>query len=530
MPLALPTPMPAQLPTQLPEFESTIQLASGNDETPSSVVSALATSADRQPSIVKIPALKVDLPVVQNQTAQDMATSRSIGAKVRLSAGSFITSDAVNSGVASLPGQSNSSNIKVTRSGDITAETPVKLSFNADQVVALPAFPSANSPYAKSGIEIPVRVETVTNTINTLPAANNTAPSIIPLPTLELPPLTPPTSPSTTSPSTDILPTDSSVKTIEVPASDSTPLAPELSPKAPENEPLVTEIESVSQDTQMSNESEKDSAAQEAITAQEVNTTTENIATAPSDEIQTIPALPTVSTGLTETTPTTPQLPNTSDLGAKVVSTPAPVFEPRSTNTVIAAPIMSGVPANLPTDVDAAKPTSSSSRQTSGIPVSTGPLVITLGSTQMDADRAEKLQVESQAMRALQTKGSISKIHIVDGSVCRVVANGNRLFVVGDQPGETLVEVSNENGTKPTYVKVCVVKPWQQASKASVAVDQLASIVSHLVPDAEVEVQPQADGSLVVKGMVESKEQAKKIVSSIRKMVLVPVVDALEIR
>lgn len=530
MPLALPTPMPAQLPTQLPEFESTIQLASGNDETPSSVVSALATSADRQPSIVKIPALKVDLPVVQNQTAQDMATSRSIGAKVRLSAGSFITSDAVNSGVASLPGQSNSSNIKVTRSGDITAETPVKLSFNADQVVALPAFPSANSPYAKSGIEIPVRVETVTNTINTLPAANSTAPSIIPLPTLELPPLTPPTSTSTTSPSTDNLPTDSSVKTIEVPASDSTPLAPELSPKAPENEPLVTEIESVSQDTQMSNESEKDSAAQEAITAQEVNTSTENIANEPSDELQTIPALPTVSTGITETTPTTPQLPITSDLGAKVVSTPAPVFEPRSTNTVIAAPIMSGVPANLPTDVDAAKPTSSSSQYTSGIPVSTGPLVITLGSTQMDADRAEKMQVESQAMRALQTKGSISKIHIVDGSICRVVANGNRLFVVGDQPGETLVEVSTENSAKPTYVKVCVVKPWQQANKSSVAVDQLASIVSHLVPDAEVEVQPQADGSLVVKGMVESKEQAKKIVSSIRKMVLVPVVDALEIR
>lgn len=162
--------------------------------------------------------------------------------------------------------------------------------------------------------------------------------------------------------------------------------------------------------------------------------------------------------------------------------------------------------------------------------MTTGPLVITLGSTQMDADRAEKMQVESQAMRALQTKGSISKIHIVDGSVCRVVANGNRLFVVGDQPGETLVEVSTDNGAKPTYVKVCVVKPWQQASKSSVAVDQLASIVSHLVPDADVEVQPQADGSLLVKGMVETKEQAKKIVSSIRKMVLVPVVDALEIR
>ena len=223
-------------------------------------------------------------------------------------------------------------------------------------------------------------------------------------------------------------------------------------------------------------------------------------------------------------------MPVTNDLSSKVVSTPAPVLAPRSTNTVIAAPIMSGVPASLPSDADAAKLTATSSQNTSGIPVTTGPLVITLGSTQMDADRAEKMQVESQAMRAMQTKGSISKVHIVDGSVCRVVANGNRLFVVGDQPGETLVEVSTDNGAKPTYVKVCVVKPWQQANKSSVAVDQVASIISHLVPDADVEVQPQPDGSLIVKGMVESKEQAKKIVSSIRKMVLVPVVDALEIQ
>lgn len=489
--------MPAQLPTQLPEFESTIQLASGNDATPNSVVSAIATSADRQPSIVKIPAMKVDLPVVQNQTAQDLATSRSIGAKVRLSAGSFVTSDAVNAGVASLPGQSNSSNIKVTRSGDITAETPVKLSFNSDQVVALPAFPSANSPYAKSGIEIPVRVESVSNSINTLPSANTPAPSIIPLPTLELPPLTPPSTPTTTAPS-DNLPIENPVNTTEVLATDTPSLVPELSPQDSQPEPTVPEIESVTQD---------------------------KVSQPP-------PTLPLPTLGNPETTLTNSPMPATNDLGSKVVSTPAPVFASRTsnTNTVIAAPIMSGVPANLPTDVDAAKPTSSSSQHTSGIPVTTGPLVITLGSTQMDADRAEKMQVESQAMRALQTKGSISKVHIVDGSICRVVANGNRLFVVGDQPGETLVEVSTESGTKPTYVKVCVVKPWQQANKSSVAVDQVASIVSHLVPDAEVEVQPQPDGSLVVKGMVESKEQAKKIVSSIRKMVLVPVVDALEIR
>jgi hypothetical protein len=534
MPLSLPHTPPANLPelalpnptpAQHPEHDSNIQLASGNDATPNSVVSAIATSADRQPSIVKIPAMKVDLPVVQNQTAQDLATSRSIGAKVRLSAGSFVTSDAVNAGVASIPGQANSSNIKVTRSGDITAETPVKLSFNADQVVALPAFPSPNSPYAKSGIEIPVRVESVSNAMNALPTANTPAPSIVPLPTLELPPLTPPATPpsipTTTSPSAN-LPIENSVNSTEALATDTPSLTPELSPRDSQQEPTVTEIESVSLDSEMSDESEKDiatqdhTAAQNDTAAQEVIATHEVSAINPSDE--------------TQTTPTNSPVPVTNDLSSKVVSTPAPVFAPRSPNTVIAAPIMSGVPVSLPSDADAAKLTATSSQNTSGIPVTTGPLVITLGSTQMDADRAEKMQVESQAMRALQTKGSISKVHIVDGSVCRVVANGNRLFVVGDQPGETLVEVSTDNGAKPTYVKVCVVKPWQQANKSSVAVDQVASIISHLVPDADVEVQPQPDGSLLVKGMVESKEQAKKIVSSIRKMVLVPVVDALEIQ
>ena len=543
MPLALPTPMPAQLPTQLPEFETAIQLASGNDAAPNSVVSAIATSADRQPSIVKIPALKVDLPVVQNQTAQDMATSRSIGAKVRLSAGSFITSDAVNSGVASLPGQSNSANIKVTRSGDITAETPVKLSFNADQVVALPAFPSANSPYAKSGIEIPVRVETVTNTINTLPSSNNSIPSIVPLPTLELPTLTPPVSSTpassqpVSSPSED-LPNEPTVNTVDELATETPSLTPEMQQDVTDDEQVTTENESVAQDSDLSNESEN-------VETQVTNTNERSDETTAAPELPSNitplpllaqPVLPTALSGSAEPVPT-----NTEDLSSKVGNTPAPIIETlptkhplpapsATTNTVVAAPIMSGLPSSLPSQAEDANPNQSATQISSGIPVTTGPLVITLGSTQMDADRAEKMQVESQAMRALQTKGSISKIHIVDGSVCRVVANGNRLFVVGDQPGETLVEVSTDNGAKPTYVKVCVVKPWQQASKSSVAVDQLASIVSHLVPDADVEVQPQADGSLLVKGMVETKEQAKKIVSSIRKMVLVPVVDALEIR
>jgi len=201
-----------------------------------------------------------------------------------------------------------------------------------------------------------------------------------------------------------------------------------------------------------------------------------------------------------------------------------------ATSTVIAAPIMSSLPSVAPNFDAESQVAQGSQVGDSGIEMTTGPLVMTSGSSRNDVDRAEKMQIESQSMRALHVKGSISKIHIVDGSVCRVVANGSRLFLVGDQPGETVVEVTSDRSSKPTYVKVSVVKPWQVASKSSVGVDEIQGVLSHLVPDAEIEVKPQADGTLIVKGMVDSNDQARKIIGSIRKMVLVPVVDALEVR
>ncbi len=191
---------------------------------------------------------------------------------------------------------------------------------------------------------------------------------------------------------------------------------------------------------------------------------------------------------------------------------------------------MTSLPSAAPKDDAESQVAQGAQASVAGIAMTTGPLVMTSGSSQYDVDRGERMQMESQSMRALHVRGSISKIHIVDGSVCRVVANGSRLFVVGDQPGETIIEVTSERSSKPTYVKVSVVKPWQVASKSSVGVEEIQGVISHLVPDAEIEVKPQADGTLIVKGMVESNDQARKIIGSIRKMVLVPVVDALEVR
>lgn len=543
-------PAPKSFPTPAAPLEP-IRLASAGEESPTSVVNAVATSAERQPSLVKVPAMKVATPVAQKQTPQDLETSRSIGAKVRLSAGSFVSSNSIASGIASLPSQTNSSNLKVTRSGDITAETPVKLSFSSDQVVAVPAFPSPNSPYAQTGIEIPVRVDdTVDAMANNLAQAigSTTAPKIVPLPSLELAQRTDAVaaeSPSSLpSQETSSGANDSAVgNTVDNTGSNTTDAndgaqsesdeaevtADLVPPSPPQWESLPSVPASLPSAPQTSSPSTAAVAKGPLAVSIPAPTLPAVVVNVPIASITPPPSNPTASNP-TASEPTLSEPRVKAPLDAVKTVQPATNTIHPATNTVIAAPIMTSLPSVAP-KVDADSQGAQGSQVgDSGIAMTTGPLVMTSGSSQNDVDRAEKMQIESQSMRALHVKGSISKIHIVDGSVCRVVANGSRLFLVGDQPGDTVVEVTSDRSSKPTYVKVSVVKPWQVASKSSVGVDEIQGVLSHLVPDAEIEVKPQADGTLIVKGTVDSNDQARKIIGSIRKMVLVPVVDALEVR
>jgi hypothetical protein len=119
---------------------------------------------------------------------------------------------------------------------------------------------------------------------------------------------------------------------------------------------------------------------------------------------------------------------------------------------------------------------------------------------------------------------------VIDSSICQVVCNGNRLFIVADQTGETMIEVNMGKLHKPMYIKVVVQRPWARSSSASVSLEQMQAIVTRLAPSADVTVQPTEDGNLVVSGFAENNQQAKKVLEAIRKMVLVPVIDRIEIR
>ncbi|MCY2996818.1 MAG: pilus assembly protein N-terminal domain-containing protein [Planctomycetota bacterium] len=467
------------------------------------VVNAIATDQAKEPSLVKVPSIKIhqpeassitsNLPTVPNLPSlpnvslpTELETSRSIGAKVRLSASSI--SQVPSQGVALESPSTNAANLKVTRSGDITAETPVKVNFNQERILALPALPSASSPFAETGIEIPVRVEAVAETVQTILESQ---PQMVELPAMGIVPVTP----------------------LDIPTLDLPPelQAPELeAPKLEAPELEVPELEVPELEVP-----ETEAPKFEAPKLDEMNR---------SDESAASNAVQTLNPEVDVLTLANPALSAKRAIGpVSAASSIVPLPRIDATSEEIEA--ISKLARSTKPSSDKAMMDGVLSQPGDEVLITSGPL-----SKLIDSEAAESVILESQAIRAVQVPGPISRLHVVDSSVCQVVCNGNRLFIVADQPGQTIIEANMGKLQKPLHMKVVVERPWARGKSASVNLDQMQAIVSHLAPTAEITVQPSDEGSLIVTGFAQSNQQAKKVLEAIRKMVLVPVVDQVEVR
>ena len=467
------------------------------------VVNAIATDQAKEPSLVKVPSIKIhqpetssittNLPTVSNLPSlpnvslpTELETSRSIGAKVRLSASSI--SQVPSQGVALESPSTNAANLKVTRSGDITAETPVKVNFNQERILALPALPSASSPFAETGIEIPVRVEAVAETVQTILESQ---PQMVELPAMGIVPVTPLDIPTLG------LPPELQAPELEAPELE----APKI--EAPKIEAPELEIP------------ETEAPKFEAPKLDEMNR---------SDESAVSNAVQTLNPDVDVPTPANPALSAKRSIGpVSAASSIVPLPRIDATSEEIEA--ISKLARSTKPSSDKAMMDGVLSQPGDEVLITSGPL-----SKLIDSEAAESVMLETQAIRAVQVPGPISRLHVVDSSVCQVVCNGNRLFIVADQPGETIIEANMGKHQKPLHMKVVVERPWARGKSASVNLDQMQAIVSHLAPTAEITVQPSDEGSLIVTGFAQSNQQAKKVLEAIRKMVLVPVVDQVEVR
>ena len=472
------------------------------------VVNAIATDQAKEPSLVKVPSIKIhqpeassitsNLPTVPNLPSlpnvslpTELETSRSIGAKVRLSASSI--SQVPSQGVALESPSTNAANLKVTRSGDITAETPVKVNFNQERILALPALPSASSPFAETGIEIPVRVEAVAETVQTILESQ---PQMVELPAMGIVPVTPLDIPTLGLPpelqAPELQATELEAPKLEAPKIE----APEL--EAPELE--IPKIEAPKFEAPKLDEMER------------------------SDESAASNAVQTLNPEVDVLTLANPALSAKRAIGpVSAASSIVPLPRIDATSEEIEA--ISKLARSTKPSSDKAMMDGVLSQPGDEVLITSGPL-----SKLIDSEAAESVILESQAIRAVQIPGTISRLHVVDSSVCQVVCNGNRLFIVADQPGQTIIEANMGKHQKPLHMKVVVERPWARGKSASVNLDQMQAIVSHLAPTAEITVQPSDEGSLIVTGFAQSNQQAKKVLEAIRKMVLVPVVDQVEVR
>lgn len=464
------------------------------------VVNAIATDQAKQPSLVKVPSIKIQLPEASSiapnlpsvpnlsnaSLPTDLETSRSIGAKVRLSASSI--SHVPSQGVSLESTSTNAANLKVTRSGDITAETPVKVNFNQERILALPALPSANSPYAETGIEIPVRIEAVDETVQTILESQ---PTMVELPSIGILPVTP----------------------LDIPTRS---LPPEL--EAPELEAPELEIPKIEAPTLEAPTLEAPKLEAPKIEAPKLNEMHRNDESAASNAAQTLNPevdVPTLANPVLSA--------NRTNGPVSAASSIVPLPRIDATSEEIEA--ISKLARSTKPSSDKAMMDGVLSQPGDEILITSGPL-----SKLIDSEAAESVMLETQAIRAVQVPGTISRLHVVDSSVCQVVCNGNRLFIVADQPGQTIIEANMGKHQKPLHMKVVVERPWARGKSASVNLDQMQAIVSHLAPTAEITVQPSDEGSLIVTGFAQSNQQAKKVLEAIRKMVLVPVVDQVEVR
>jgi len=157
--------------------------------------------------------------------------------------------------------------------------------------------------------------------------------------------------------------------------------------------------------------------------------------------------------------------------------------------------------------------------------VTTGPL-----ESGVVPESAPRLEIESQSANEFLVEGKITFIHIVDPNVCRTVASDGKIFVVGNELGETSIALRTAESTEPIFVRVAVVTPWQNAKQGVADIDQLRATIATVAPEARLRIQPQSDGSLWVIGSVDSNDKAKRVMELTRKLVLVPVVDKLEVR
>ncbi len=142
----------------------------------------------------------------------------------------------------------------------------------------------------------------------------------------------------------------------------------------------------------------------------------------------------------------------------------------------------------------------------------------------------ERLEVDLHEATNVETSNPISGLSIEHPELCQVLKSGERtISLVGLKAGQTRVALftSDAAGDRKIEIRDVVIAGTEtrQADMKSMAVD-IGRSVHNMYPKSRIEVIAEAEG-LTVQGYASTEDEAKKIISLVRRTSLQPVVDRL---
>jgi Flp pilus assembly secretin CpaC len=140
------------------------------------------------------------------------------------------------------------------------------------------------------------------------------------------------------------------------------------------------------------------------------------------------------------------------------------------------------------------------------------------------------IELESQSAKGIDIPGGIKAITVENEDVCRILHDAKTITLVGNQIGSTLVEIwTNDAKETPMLARVNVSQPWHKSNSKPTDVRDVKHAVAQAFPKANINIVPNADGTLDVRGTTDSEDSAKRILEIVRKVCLVPVKDKVTV-
>ena len=142
----------------------------------------------------------------------------------------------------------------------------------------------------------------------------------------------------------------------------------------------------------------------------------------------------------------------------------------------------------------------------------------------------ERLEVDLHEATNVETSRPITGLSIEHPELCQVLKSGERMIsLVGLKAGQTRVALftTDTDGERNIEIRDIVIAGTEtrQADMKSMATD-ISRSVHNMYPNSRIEVIAEAEG-LTVQGYASTEDEAKKIISLVRRTSLQPVVDRL---